>query len=316
MLRPVLAALGIKEGHMPVFISYSHSDGFIVNKLAAHLVKHNANVWVDTWELNVGDSILNRVQDAIQESSALLVILSKASVESEWCKKELSAGLMRELDEKRVVVLPVLVEDCEIPLFLREKMYADLRGDFNKGLHSILDAIAKVTNADQGRLEQEEGTVDWSEDWGYSDDLFHIRFTIVNCPETLPMTFLTQIYVFCNDVATRRYRQYEKAGLDWIGRAVIAEALFDFGEKDDFRVILDNQFPQKVEATISDPKTGSEYDVICESRKMGQDNGKDQLLNISDYLKQIREYMRSVSRKPTSEEVAKIHKIMASPWNA
>ena len=301
---------------MPVFISYSHSDAIIVNKLATHLVKHNANVWVDTWELNIGDSILNRVQDAIQESSALLVILSKTSVDSEWCKKELSAGLMRELDEKRVVVLPVLVEDCEIPLFLREKMYADLRTDFNQGLQNVLDAIAKVTNADQGRIEQDEGTVDWSEDWGYNDDLFHLRFTIVNSPETLPMTFLTQIYVFCNTVATNRYRQYESEGLDWIGRAVIAEALFDFGEKDDFRVILDNQFPKEVQATIADPKTDYAYTVICESRKMGQDNGKDQLLNISDYLKQIREYMRSVSRKPTPEEVMKIHKIIESPWNA
>lgn len=301
---------------MPVFISYSHSDGLIVNKLAAHLVKHNANVWVDTWELNVGDSILNRVQDAIQESSALLMVLSKTSVESEWCKKELSAGLMRELDEKRVVVLPVLVEDCEIPLFLREKMYADLRTDFNSGLHKVLDAIAKVTNADQGRLEQDEGIVDWSEDWGYNEGLFHLRFTIVNSPNTLPMTFLTQIYVFCNEVATKRYKQYEDAGLDWIGRAVIAEALFDFGEKDDFRVILDNQFPQEIKATIADPKTDSAYDVICESRKMGQDNGKDQLINISDYLKQIREYMRAVSRKPDPEEVMKIHEIMASPWNA
>ncbi|WP_414675960.1 toll/interleukin-1 receptor domain-containing protein [Limnobacter sp.] len=301
---------------MPVFISYSHSDELIVNKLAAHLVKHNANVWVDTWELNVGDSILNRVQDAIQESSALLVVLSKTSVESEWCKKELSAGLMRELDEKRVVVLPVLVEDCKIPLFLREKMYADLRTDFNRGLHKVLDAIAKVTNADQGRLEQDEGTVDWSEDWGYNEGLFHLRFTIVNSPDTLPMTFLTQIYVFCNEVATNRYKQYENSGLDWIGRAVIAEALFDFGEKNDFRVILDNQFPQEIKATIADPKTGSAYDVVCESRKMGQDNGKDQLINISDYLKQIREYMRSVSRKPNPEELVKIHAIIASPWNA
>jgi hypothetical protein len=301
---------------MPVFISYSHSDGFIVNKLAAHLVKHNANVWVDTWELNVGDSILNKVQDAIQESSALLVVLSKASVESEWCKKELSAGLMRELDEKRVVVLPVLVEDCEIPIFLREKMYADLRSDFNKGLHEILDAIAKVTNADQGRIEQDEGVIDWSEDWGYNNNLFHLRFTIVNRPDSLPMTFLTQIYVFCNEVATSRYQQYESAGLDWIGKAVIAEALFEFGLKDDFRVILDNTLPQKLEATIADPKNGSKYEVVCESRKMGQDNGKDQLLNISDYLKQIKEYMLSVSRNPTPQESLKIQKIVASPWNA
>lgn len=301
---------------MPVFISYSHSDAAIVNRLAAHLVKHNANVWVDTWELNVGDSILNRVQNAIQESSALLVILSKASVQSEWCKKELSAGLMRELDEKRVVVLPVLVEDCEIPVFLREKMYADLRKGFKQGLRSILDAIGKVTNAYQSRLEETDGNLDWAEDWGFTDNLFHLRFTIIQSPKTLPMTFLTQVYVFCNDIATNRYRKYEAAGLDWIGRAMIAEFLFDFGERENCQLVLDSQFPQKFEATIMDSKTGGKYDVISESRKMGQDNGKDQVINVSEYLKGIREYVRSVSRKATAEELRRVHEIMASPWNA
>ena len=58
---------------MPVFISYSHNDAEIVNTMAAHLVKNNANVWVDTWELNVGDSILSKIQDAIEDSSALLI---------------------------------------------------------------------------------------------------------------------------------------------------------------------------------------------------------------------------------------------------
>src|SRR5689334_13514321 len=101
---------------MPVFISYSHADKMFVDKLAAHLVKHNTHVWLDRWELNVGDSILNHVQQAIQESDALLIVLSKTSVASEWCKKELNAGLMRELDEKRVLVLPVLMENCEIPI--------------------------------------------------------------------------------------------------------------------------------------------------------------------------------------------------------
>jgi hypothetical protein len=301
---------------MPVFISYSHSDALIVNKLAAHLVKQSASVWVDTWELNVGDSILNKVQDAIQGSSALLVILSKASVRSEWCKKELSAGLMRELDEKRVVVLPVLVEDCEIPVFLREKMYADLRTDFEQGLRSILDAIGKVTNAYQGRLEDAEGHVDWAEDWGFTDDLFHLRFTIVQSPKTLPMTFLTQIYVFCNEAATNRYKKYEAAGLDWVGRAMIAEFLFDLGEKGIHHIILDSQFPQKFEATISDPRTSAAYDIVSESRKMGQDNGKDQVLNISEYLKGIRQYVRGASRNPTADELRRVHEIMASPWNA
>ncbi len=46
---------------MPIFISYSHADKTFVDKLALKLVKHDAHIWVDTWELNVGDSILNRV---------------------------------------------------------------------------------------------------------------------------------------------------------------------------------------------------------------------------------------------------------------
>ena len=151
---------------MPIFISYSHSDKTFVGKLAAALVKNNAHVWVDEWELNVGDSILNKVQEAIQESSTLLVVLSMASVQSEWCKKELSAGLMRELDEKRVVVLPVLLEDCDIPMFLREKMYADFRHNFEDGLNAILDAVARITNASQGRIIKEKVVNDWATDWG------------------------------------------------------------------------------------------------------------------------------------------------------
>lgn len=93
---------------------------------------------------------------------------------------------------------------------------------------------------------------------------------------------------------------------------VIAEALFEFGEQKDFRVILDSQFPKKVEAKISDNKRGAEYEVIASCRKLGQDNGKDQLVNISDYLKGIREYLRATSRKPNREEQQRFIEIVAS----
>jgi len=301
---------------MPVFISYSHADREVVHQLAAHLVKNNANVWVDSWKLNVGDSILNKVQWAIQDSSALLIVLSKSSTQSEWCKKELSAGLLREVEEKRVVVLPVLIEDCEIPMFLRDKMYADMRRDFNSGLQSILDAISRITNSYQGRIAEDDANEDWAEDWGFTDDLFHLRFTIVSTPKSLPMTFLTQVYVFCNSLATKRYRQYEEAGLDWFGRANIAEALFDLGDNEDYRVILGSQFPQELRLTIADPKIGMRYDITAECRKLGGDNGKDQIINISNYLKCIREYVHSVSRQPTQEEIGKMREIMVRPLDA
>lgn len=299
---------------MTIFISYSHADKEFVDHLAAQMVKRNAQVWVDTWELNVGDSIIQHVQDAITKSDALLVVLSEASVNSEWCKKELNSGLMRELDEKRVVVLPVIINDCEIPLFLREKMYADLRVDFDKGLDAIMDAIAKVSNPNQGRLDNDDGYSDWAMDWGYIDGFFHLRFTIIQAALNMKMTFLTEVSVYCNDVLTKRQQQFIDAGLGWLGRMVIAEALFEFGEQKDLRVILDDQFPKKTEAKIIDDKRGANYEIIASCRNLGEDNGKDQLVNISDYLKSIRQYLRATSRKPNREEHQRFIEIVASPF--
>jgi hypothetical protein len=297
---------------MPVFISYSHSDEAFVHKLAAHLITRNAHVWVDSWELNVGDSILVRVQEAIQDSSALLVVLSKSSVASEWCKKELSAGLMRELEERRVVVLPVLLEDCDIPIFLREKMYADFRTNFDVGLKVLVDAVSRVTNADQGRIKSGNANVDWAEDWGYEGELFRMNYTLIESSPDIPFSVLTEISLRCNDVITKRYEEYVKQDLGWLGRLVITEALVELADAVeladglDLRVILEDQFPKVSNCRLVDRRRNAVFEVTIRCRRMGEDNGKNQLINISNYLRQIRDYARTVARKPTPEELARL----------
>jgi hypothetical protein len=291
---------------MPIFISYSHSDKKFVEKLAAHLVKNNAHVWVDTWELNVGDSILNKVQQAILESGALLVVLSAASVQSEWCKRELSAGLVRELEERRVIVLPALLEDCEIPLFLREKMYADFRKDFKTGLNAVLDAILRITNANQGRIFKQKAINDWAADWGYDNGLFQMHFTIVQTGEDLPFTLLTEVTVRCNKPATQRYEAYVAQRLDWLRRLVLTEHLAALATAKDLRVVIEDQFPKELRATSADEKRGMQYDILVRCRRLGEDNGKDQLVNVSNYLEDIRDHMRGVARKPTPEEFQRL----------
>ena len=299
---------------MPVFISYSHADADFVTILAANLVKRNAHVWVDIWELNVGDSILNKVQQAIQDSSALLVILSKASVASEWCRKELNAGLMRELDEKRVVVLPVLVNDCDIPVFLREKMYADFRTNFDSGLKSLVEGIAKVTNLDQGRIQEGNSATDWAEDWGYEGRFFRMTYTLVQSSSELKFTLITEVVVRCNAPVTSSYKEYVDAGLDWMGRMVVTEALADLADSqdEDLRVILENQYPKVIEARLQDKKTAAAYDITIKCRRLGEDNGKDQLVNVSAYLRQIRDYGREAARKPTADELRRLKALVAS----
>jgi hypothetical protein len=53
------------------------------------------------------------------------VVLAHNSIKSEWVQTELRIALSRELSGRNVVVLPILMESVEIPVFLRDKVYAD-----------------------------------------------------------------------------------------------------------------------------------------------------------------------------------------------
>ncbi|MHA1280467.1 MAG: toll/interleukin-1 receptor domain-containing protein [Candidatus Helarchaeota archaeon] len=294
---------------MPVFISYSHQDSAFASELAAQLVKHRAKVWIDQWELHVGDSLIDRIQQAIQGASALIVILSKASINSEWCKKELSSGLLRELEEKRVVVLPALIEECEIPLFLRGKMYADFRTDFDKGLRATLETVSRVTSEGLGRYEEPEWTIDWAIDHGYIDSQFSMQITIVEQAKDQPYSVLTEIKINANDKATARYRRFEEEGIDWIERAAVIHELAILANQIDLRLLLEDEFVKLKQIEMNDEKTESVFGILISARRLGQDTGRDILLNLPGQLESITETQRQNLRAPTFEEIEKMKRI-------
>jgi hypothetical protein len=296
---------------MPVFISYSHKDSDFATALAAQLVKRNARVWIDQWELHVGDSILDHIQTAIQGASALLVVLSKSSVTSEWCKKEFSSGLLRELEEKRVIVLPVLIEDCEIPLFLRGKLYADFRKDFDQGLQAVLEAIARVSSEALGRHEQPEWHVDWSVDWGMLNEKFSMQITLVEQAKGQPYSVLTEILIVANDAATARYLKFAESEIDWIERFAIISILADGTYDKDLKILLEDQFPKKRQIMMADPRRGSGFLASITCRRLGEDTGRDILLDLAGQLRVIRDAQRQRMREPTPDEITKMEKIQA-----
>jgi hypothetical protein len=124
-----------------IFLSHSVNDKEFVRKLANDLSNYQVPVWLDEWELKVGDSLSTKIQQGIQESGWLAVILSKNSVASSWVTIELNAAMATELEKKQVFVLPILIEDCEIPLFLKDKLFADFRKNYPAGLAALLKRL-------------------------------------------------------------------------------------------------------------------------------------------------------------------------------
>jgi hypothetical protein len=125
-----------------VFISHSTKDREFVRKLVADLICFGGvKIWYSEWELRVGDSLRQKIEDGISQSNLLVIVLSPNSVKSSWVNQELSAAFVRELARQEVFILPVLIGDCEIPVFLQDKVYADFRQDYVGGLKDLLRGV-------------------------------------------------------------------------------------------------------------------------------------------------------------------------------
>ncbi len=121
-----------------IFLSHSHKDKPFARRLSEKLQSHGIRTWIDEAEMQVGDSLIAKIESAIKEFTYLGVILSPNSVSSEWVRKEVGIALTEEIQGRRVKVLPLLHTKCEIPAFLADKIYADFTEDFDEGFEKLL----------------------------------------------------------------------------------------------------------------------------------------------------------------------------------
>ena len=123
------------------FICHASEDKSAARSLATAMTKFGAEVWFDEWEIRVGDSIVQKIGDALGAVSHLIVMLSQNSVSKPWVQKELSSALMRQLSEKSITVLPLRLDDCSIPTILADVKYADARRGLEYALAEIETAL-------------------------------------------------------------------------------------------------------------------------------------------------------------------------------
>jgi hypothetical protein len=123
------------------FVSHSHSDKPTAERLARELRNQGIDAWFDKWEIRPGDSLIQKVfEEGLKECSAFLVLLSPRSVASNWVKHELDVAMVKRLDGAARVI-PVMVEQCEIPEALRPLLWVDITQDFDAGVRRIADTV-------------------------------------------------------------------------------------------------------------------------------------------------------------------------------
>ena len=130
-----------------VFLSHSHEDKAFARRLANDLRLAGHAVWIDEAETKLGDSLIEKIREGLDQVDFVVAIVSATSVNSGWVARELDIASNRELSEGGVVVLPLLLDSVPLPGFLQGKLYADFTDSdaYEEGLALLLDRLGPAT---------------------------------------------------------------------------------------------------------------------------------------------------------------------------
>ena len=120
-----------------IFISYSSKDSDFAHKLSNDLKSFGIDVWLDEWEIKVGDDIRKKVEHGITTYKYFGIILSKNAVASKWVDRELSAAYMKEIEDGNIFILPIMKELVKIPALISGKKYANFSQNYQNGFDNL-----------------------------------------------------------------------------------------------------------------------------------------------------------------------------------
>lgn len=135
---------------MKVFLSYVESDKEFAQDLAARLSKEGYEVWDPNREVYPGDNWPLKIGEALQQSEAMVVVLSPESMQSEWVHREIEYALGSSNYAERLI--PVLLRPTEdIPWILgkfKPMHVGKNRAAVSRRIADILRRIATAQNSE------------------------------------------------------------------------------------------------------------------------------------------------------------------------
>jgi hypothetical protein len=129
-----------------VFISHASEDKEdVAVPLAKVLQRAGLRVWIDKQEIELGDSIRQRIDDGLARSRFGVVVLSQAFLRKVWTQRELAALLSIEEAAGQKVLLPVWHRIAKADVAVMSPLLADrAAADTTPGIHAVAGKIMDV----------------------------------------------------------------------------------------------------------------------------------------------------------------------------
>ena len=143
-----------------VFLSHASEDKPRVRKLCKRLRDDGFDPWLDEERLLPGQDCSLEIGQAMRASQAILLCFSKLSTAKEgYVQREYKKAQEYQLEkpEGTIFVIPVRLDDCEVPFSIRELQYVDYPDSYAR-LVKALNIRAEKVNAAKAQPKPEKKT--------------------------------------------------------------------------------------------------------------------------------------------------------------
>jgi len=127
-----------------LFLSHSSLDKPAVTRTAVDLMFHGFPVWLDKWEMHLGDLLRKEIKRGIGASDYFVLFLSPDSIRSTWVRDELTVALERERTLGRQFIIPVKVAQCDPPPEIQDRLWGDLSEVYLEGLERLVNRLRNL----------------------------------------------------------------------------------------------------------------------------------------------------------------------------
>lgn len=168
-----MAALSLSQRKFQAFLSHAHADSAVVDELYRWLNDvAGIQIWYDKRNLLPSEMIASKLPEAVAQCRSMLIVLSRSSVASGWVEEEYNAGIGQRAKTKGFKIIPLRIDECEVPGFLNTTAWVNLpggKGDINS-YSQLLKAISvpRTSEAELGEMRD----VYVSRTWRETDERF------------------------------------------------------------------------------------------------------------------------------------------------
>jgi len=110
-----------------IFVSHNYNDKAIVERFALALsdVFGQEKVFYDSWSIQPGDGIIDRMNVGLSSCKFFLFFVTKNSLKSKMVQLEWQNALMAKT-MNGIKFIPIKVDNSEMPILLMQSLYIDL----------------------------------------------------------------------------------------------------------------------------------------------------------------------------------------------